>query len=37
MKPFIQTKKQMQLLMKVALMMYLNQSKKLFFQIYKNL
>ena len=35
--PFIQTQKQKQLLMKVTLMMYLNQSTLLLYKAYKNL
>ena len=35
--PFIQTQKQKQLLMKVTLMMYLNQSTLLLYKTYKNL
>ena len=35
--PFFQTQKQKQLLMKVTLMMYLNQSTLLLYKTYKNL
>ena len=35
--PFIQTQKQKQLLMKMILMMHLNQSVVRFYQTYKNL